>query len=124
MWGDTPAIGPRFIVFGHLREVVGVVEDGKYHEVAEPRSRFSSAAVAKRAGQHDFRLRSARAQKEIAAAIERTLSSLEPNALIAVQSWPRQWRMRSPCPGGSRVLVSWAAGGDGCGNGYQRDGSL
>src|SRR6266478_7521915 len=29
MWGNTPAIGQRFIVLGHLREVVGVVEDGK-----------------------------------------------------------------------------------------------
>src|SRR5207248_154988 len=33
MWGDTPAIGQRFILLGHLREVVGVAEDGKYHEM-------------------------------------------------------------------------------------------
>ena len=31
MWGDMSAIGQRFIVRGHLAEVVGVVEDGKYH---------------------------------------------------------------------------------------------
>ena len=35
MWGDTPAIGQRFIFLDHLREVVGVVEDGKYHEMTE-----------------------------------------------------------------------------------------
>src|SRR5438874_222054 len=33
MWGDVPAIGQRFIILDHLREVVGVVEDGKYHEM-------------------------------------------------------------------------------------------
>ena len=36
MWGDTPAIGQRFILSGHLTEVVGVVEDGKYHNLQEP----------------------------------------------------------------------------------------
>jgi len=35
MWGDTPAIGQRFIFLDHLREVVGVAEDGKYHEMQE-----------------------------------------------------------------------------------------
>ena len=36
MWGETPAIGQRFILMDHLREVVGVAEDGKYHEIMEP----------------------------------------------------------------------------------------
>ena len=35
MWGDTPAIGQRFVLRGHLTEVVGVVEDGKYHNMQE-----------------------------------------------------------------------------------------
>jgi len=35
-----------------------------------------------------FVVRSRRAQTEMAAALERTLSSLEPNAPITVQSWP------------------------------------
>ncbi len=35
MWGDAPALGQRFIVFGQLREVVGVVEDSKYNEIGE-----------------------------------------------------------------------------------------
>jgi len=35
MWGDIPAIGQRFIFLDHLREVVGVVEDGKYLEIQE-----------------------------------------------------------------------------------------
>src|SRR5213079_1910876 len=36
MWGENPAIGQRFILLGHLREVVGVVEDGKYNNMQEP----------------------------------------------------------------------------------------
>ena len=36
MWGETPAIGQRFILKDHLTEVVGVAEDGKYYEIMEP----------------------------------------------------------------------------------------
>jgi predicted permease len=35
MWGDIPAIGQRFIMWGHELEVVGVTENGKYHDLAE-----------------------------------------------------------------------------------------
>jgi ABC-type lipoprotein release transport system permease subunit len=89
MWGDAPAIGQRFIVFGHLREVVGVVEDSKYNEIAEspppafylPFSQYEQANTT-------FVVRSQRAQNEMAAALERTLSGFAPDALIPVQSWP------------------------------------
>jgi predicted permease len=89
MWGDKPAIGQRFIFLDHLREVVGVVEDGKYHEIQES----PQPVVYLPLSQSDqtyatFVVRSYRRQKEMAAAIERTLSSLEPNVLITVQSWP------------------------------------
>src|SRR5260370_27096692 len=35
MWGETPAIGQRFILRNHLTEVVGVAEDGKYYEIMD-----------------------------------------------------------------------------------------
>ena len=35
MWGQESAIGQRFIVSGRLTEVVGVAEDGKYHDLQE-----------------------------------------------------------------------------------------
>jgi ABC-type antimicrobial peptide transport system permease subunit len=89
MWGDTRPIGQRFIVLGHLREVVGVVEDGKYHEIAEPpQPVFILPWSQNEQANTIFVVRSVRTQKEIAAAIEHTLTSLEPDALIAVQSWP------------------------------------
>ena len=35
MWGETRAIGQRFVLWGNLTEVVGVAEDGKYHDMTE-----------------------------------------------------------------------------------------
>jgi len=35
MWGETQAIGQRFILSGKLTEVVGVAENGKYHDLEE-----------------------------------------------------------------------------------------
>jgi predicted permease len=89
MWGDTQAIGQRFIFLDHLREVVGVVEDGKYHEMMES----PQPAVFLPLSQNEqiwptFVVRSNRSQNEITPAIERALHALEPDALITVQSWP------------------------------------
>lgn len=88
MWGDIPAIGQRFIFLDHLREVVGVVEDGKYHEMTES----PQPAVYLPLSQNEerwpvFVVRSQRTQNEMAAVIERTLSAIEPNAQITVQTW-------------------------------------
>jgi predicted permease len=89
MWGDTPAIGQRFIFMDRLREVVGVVENGKYHEMMES----PQPAVFLPLSQNErikpiFVARSNRSQNEIAPAIERVLHALEPDALITVESWP------------------------------------
>src|SRR5438874_3769725 len=88
MWGDTPAIGQRFIFLGRLREVVGVVEDGKYLEMQEspepvvylPLSQNEQANTV-------FVVRSSKAQKEMVPLIERSLDAIEPNAPVTVQSW-------------------------------------
>ena len=89
MWGDTPAIGQRFIFLDHLREVVGVAEDGKYHHMQEsPQPVVYLPLSQSEQSFGTFVVRSSRAQSEMAAALERTLSGLEPNAIITVQSWP------------------------------------
>jgi predicted permease len=89
MWGDTPAIGQRFIFLDHLREVVGVAEDGKYHNMQEsPEPVVYLPLSQSEQGFGTLVVRSSRAQSEMAAALERTLSGLEPNAIITVQSWP------------------------------------
>ena len=88
MWGDTPAIGQRFIFLGRLREVVGVVEDGKYLEMQEspqpvvylPLSQNEQANTV-------FAVRSYRSASEMVPAIERALNAIEPNAPVIAQGW-------------------------------------
>jgi predicted permease len=88
MWGDTSAIGQRFIVRGHLTEVVGVVEDGKYHNMQEPQQPVAYLSLSQNEqNQMIFVARSQRTQNEMAATLERTLNRLEPDARIKVQSW-------------------------------------
>jgi hypothetical protein len=89
MWGETPAIGQRFILKDHLTEVVGVAEDGKYYEIMEPQQPVVFLpSLQSENGVAVFIVRSPRAQNEMVAALERTLSAIEPNAAITVQSWP------------------------------------
>jgi predicted permease len=89
MWGDTPAIGQRFIFLDHLREVVGVAEDGRYHNMQEsPQPVVYLPLPQNEKANTIFIVRSDRTQNELAATIERTLSGFEPNAQITVQSWP------------------------------------
>jgi predicted permease len=88
MWGDTPAIGQRFIVSGNLTEVVGVAEDGKYHDLQESPQPVAYVPLSQ-ADQSDtfFVARSRRAPSEMAAALGRTLSAIAPNAPITVANW-------------------------------------
>lgn len=88
MWRDTPAVGQRFILLGRLCEVVGVVEDGKYHNLQESPQPVAFLALSQNEqGRMIFVARSGLTQKENAAALVRTLGNLEPNAQIKVQSW-------------------------------------
>ena len=75
MWGETPAIGQHFIVSGRLTEVVGVVEDGKYHDMLEPPQPVAYLPWSQNAGSTAiFVVRSRRARNEMTVALERTLS--------------------------------------------------
>ena len=88
MWGETPGIGQHFIVSGHLTEVVGVAEDGKYHDLQESPQPVAYLPFSQReTGERVFVVRARRTPSEMAAALERTLSGIEPNVPIAVQSW-------------------------------------
>jgi len=94
MWGNTTAIGQRFFLRREgvpidFVEVVGVVEDGKYRTMQESSQPVAYLSSSQNEQSHMiFVVRSQRAQNETAAALERTLSGLEPNAQITVQSWP------------------------------------
>ncbi len=88
MWGEAPAIGQRFILRGNLTQVVGVAEDGKYHDLEEspqpavylPLSQSGQAETV-------VVVRSRRPLGEIAATLQRTLSGIQPNGPITVQNW-------------------------------------
>ena len=92
-WGNTSAIGQRFFLRREgapidFVEVVGVVEDGKYRTMQESSQPVVYLSSSQNEQSHMiFVARSQRAQNEMAAALERTLSGLEPNAQIKVQSW-------------------------------------
>jgi predicted permease len=89
MWGETPAIGQRFILQNHLTEVVGVAEDGKYYEIIDSQQPVAFLPLLQTEnGAKVFVVRSQRAPNEMVAALERTLTGLEPNAQVTVQSWP------------------------------------
>ena len=89
MWGATPAIGHRFILWDRLTEVVGVAEDGKYHDLEEsPQPVLYLPLSQSEQGETVFVVRTPVAPNEMAKALERTLSGIEPNVPITVQSWP------------------------------------
>jgi predicted permease len=89
MWGETPAIGQRFILQNHLMEVVGVAEDGKYYQITDSHQPVAFLPLSQTEnGVRGFVVRSQRVQNEVAAALKRTLTDLEPDAQVAVQSWP------------------------------------
>ncbi|HTU44377.1 MAG TPA: ABC transporter permease [Bryobacteraceae bacterium] len=88
MWGEAPAIGQHFVVSGNLTEVVGVAEDGKYHDLEE--SPHPAVYLSMSQGEQRetiFVVRSRQTPSEMAADLEHTLSSIEPNVSIGVQSW-------------------------------------
>ena len=102
MWGGVVAVGQRFIVSGHLTEVVGVAEDGKYHDLLEPSQPAMYLPWSQdRRGSAIFVARSPRAQSETAAALERALAGVVPDASITVQSWPDAL--------GLELFPAWAA---------------
>jgi predicted permease len=89
MWGQTPPVGQHFILKGHLTEVIGVAEDGKYHDLQEsPQPVVYPPFAQSDADEWAFVVRSPRSPNEMAAALQQSLSSIEPNLPISVQSWP------------------------------------
>ncbi|HEV2272657.1 MAG TPA: ADOP family duplicated permease [Acidobacteriaceae bacterium] len=89
MWGGTPPIGQRFVVRGKLTEVVGVAQDGKYHDMQEsPQPVAYLPLLQSDDNEAVLVVRSRLAPSEVSGALERTLSGVEPNVSISLRSWP------------------------------------
>jgi predicted permease len=88
MWADAPAIGQHFIFREQLREVAGVVEDGKYLEIHEPPQSMLYLPLSQNEQANTvFVVRSQQPAKEMVPAIEHALNTIEPNAPVTVKSW-------------------------------------
>ena len=88
MWGVTPAMGKHFVVSGKLAEVVGVAEDGKYHDLQEaPYPAIYLPVSQSEQGETVFVVRSRRTPGEMTAALEQKLSGLAPDVTVAVRNW-------------------------------------
>lgn len=99
MWGDSPALGRRFLFQEQLREVVGVVEDGRYEEMTESPQPAVFVPLSQNAQRWPtLVVRSPRAPSELAPELERVLRALAPEAQVSVQSWPEAmaWAMFPP----------------------------
>ena len=88
MWGQTPAVGQRFILDGGLTEVVGVAQDGKYHDLQEAPQAVVYLPLGQSA-QSEVMLvaRATRAPNEMAKTLEGALSGIEPNVGISAVNW-------------------------------------
>ena len=88
MFGAKQAIGQHFILSRNSTEVVGVAEDGKYHDLQEsPQPAVYLPLSQNEDSDTIFVVRSRRTPSEMAAALERTLSATAPNLPITVQNW-------------------------------------
>ena len=88
MWGDTPAIGMRFVVAGRLTEVVGMVEDGKYHDLQEsPEPVMYLPMAQSEQGETIFVVRSPRPPSEMVAAIDGAVHGAAPDVQVSIESW-------------------------------------
>jgi predicted permease len=88
MWGEAHAIGQHFVLWGNLTEVVGVTENGKYHDMAElPQAVLYVPLSQSEQSAEVFMVRSRRSPKEMTAVLQRTVGGLVPNAPITIQSW-------------------------------------
>jgi predicted permease len=88
MWGKTPAIGQRFILEGRLTEVVGIVEDGKYHDLQESGQPVIYVPYSQRDTSNGvFVVRSRRGPSEMAPALAQALDGAVPEKSIVPQRW-------------------------------------
>jgi predicted permease len=92
MFGNTPAVGQHFLLYRGTqpKEVVGVVEDGKYQSLTEDPQPAMFFPLPQEINDNYTVLvvRSALPPTEIAAALDRTLTSIDPNLPLTLTSWP------------------------------------
>ena len=88
MWDRTPAIGQHFVLGGKLTEVVGIAEDGKYHDLEESPQLVAYLPLSQNATSDViFVVRSLRSLNEMNESLQRTANGIAPNVQASVESW-------------------------------------
>jgi predicted permease len=91
LFGNTPAVGQHFELFGgSIEEIVGVVEDGKYQTLTEAPHPAMFFPLAQGMTSNDTALvvRSSLPPADITAALTRTMKGIDPNLPLTVRTWP------------------------------------
>jgi predicted permease len=90
MFGNASAIAQHFLVWGSTPyQVVGVVQDGKYDSLTENSQPAMFFPLAQNASSHaTLVMRSQRPPAEMAAALQRILTTISPALPFTIQSWP------------------------------------
>ncbi len=93
LYGSTPSVGQRFALWATAKyEVIGVVEDGKYGSVSEDAQPVMFIPIAQGVGEvmstnTTVLVRSQLPQDQIASALQRTLTDVEPGAPFTIKPW-------------------------------------
>jgi macrolide transport system ATP-binding/permease protein len=92
VFGSTAqALGSYFKVWGERVQVVGIAEDGKYRTLTEaPRPAVFLSFLQFPTSQTYLLVRSHREPGELAAALEKTLHSLDPGLPLSIHTWNRE----------------------------------
>ncbi len=89
LWGATPPIGQRFVLSERTTEVVGVVEDGKYHDLMESPAPAVFVPLAQHAaGDLVLVVRSPVETRDLATALLPELRRVQPHLQVTLQPWP------------------------------------
>ncbi len=91
LFGRTDVVGRYFLNDSQRTEVVGITEDGKHATPAEdPRAAMFLPAAQSPDTVTVLVVRSRAGEAATAAAMQRVLSTLDPNLPISISSWPQQ----------------------------------
>lgn len=91
LFANAPAVGRHFLLYGKRREeIVGVVEDGKYATLTENPQPAMFFALAQHVTNNDTAVlvRSNFPSSEIAKALERVVTGIDPRLPLMIRSWP------------------------------------
>ena len=92
LFGNSPAVGRRFLLFrgSHPKEIVGVLEDGKYQSLTEEPQPAMFFPLVQERNSNDTVLviRSGLSPMEMKASLNRILAGINPGLPFILRSWP------------------------------------